>query len=299
MHTSAEQSQVSGSGAERRKELARFLRARRESIAPEAVGLPRQHRRRTPGLRRDEVASLAGIGAAWYSRLEMAHDVKPSVATLQAIANALRLNIVETEYLFAIADVPLPRVHEESESGVPEAIEQLVPAIPNVGSLVWDRYLTPLRWNAIADAMFGISRYPDPFDRNTVVRLGKGDFQDYFGTDYDQARRGAVGMFRRAFVTEEPSAFARRVYEAAQSYPFFQESWAEQVIEEDFVTNQGLSRRFTSVVGPIAIATISFNVVHHHSLYMRIFAPADDASVEKFARLRELGTPSTRDTRLP
>jgi len=301
MHTSAgpERLQASGAGAERRKELARFLRVRRESIAPEEVGLPRQQRRRTPGLRRDEVALLAGIGAAWYSRLEMAHDVKPSVATLQAIAQALRLNVVETEYLFAIAEVPLPRLHEAFETGVPEAMEQLVPTIHNVGAMVWDRYLTPLRWNAIADALFGISQNPDPFDRNTIIRLGKGDFQDYFGTDYERARRGAVGMFRRAFVTEEPSSFARRVYDAAQSYPFFQESWAEQVIEEDFVTHPGPARRFTSVVGPIALATISFNVVHHHSLYMRIFAAADDASAEKFARLRELGTPSTRETRLP
>jgi transcriptional regulator with XRE-family HTH domain len=285
--------------AERRQELAKFLRARREAISPEEVGLPRQHRRRTPGLRRDEVALLAGIGAAWYSRLEMAHDVKPSVVTLRAIAQALRLNVTETEYLFAIADVAFPRILEPFDIDMPEAIEQLIPAIHNVGALLWDRYLTPLRWNAIADGMFNISRYADPFERNTIIRLCNGHFRDYFGAEYEKARRGAVGMFRRIYVTEEPTAFARRVYETAQGYPFFQASWAEQVIVDDYVANPGPSRRFNSGVGPITITSTTFSVWRHHSLFLRIFAPTGEVTVEKFERLRALGTPSTRETRLP
>jgi transcriptional regulator with XRE-family HTH domain len=287
------------SSIERRKELARFLRARREAISPEALGLPQQHRRRTPGLRRDEVALLAGIGAAWYSRLEMAHDVKPSATTLQAIANALQLNAVETEYLFTIAEVGLPRLLKSEETGVPEALEQLVPAIHGVGALIRDRYLTPLRWNAIADALFDFSRYPDPFERNTIIRLCKGHFKEYFGANYDQARRGSVGMFRRAFSTEEPTTFARGVHETAQKYPFFQESWAQQVIEDDNVMHPDESSQFHTPVGDITVTATSCNIARHHGLVLRIYAPADDASVKTFERLRELGSPSTRETRLP
>lgn len=143
------------------------------------------------------------------------------------------------------------------------------------------------------------SSHPDPFARNTIIRLCNGHFSDYFGVDYDQARRGAVGMFRRAYVTEEPTLFARRVYETAKKYPFFQESWSEQVIEDDYVTHPGPSRRFNSVAGPISITTATFNIARHDGLFLRIFAPADDASAEKFDRLRESGSPSTRETRLP
>ncbi|HMD02466.1 MAG TPA: helix-turn-helix transcriptional regulator, partial [Candidatus Baltobacteraceae bacterium] len=132
-----------------RRELARFLRARRESISPGEAGLAQHGRRRTPGLRREEVALLAGIGVAWYSKLEMGHDVTASASTLLAIARALQLNPAQTEYLFALTDVAVPRVLRPAQSGIPEAIEQLVLSTHHVGAVIWDRYMTALRWNAI------------------------------------------------------------------------------------------------------------------------------------------------------
>ena len=96
----------------KRKELANFLRARREAISPEDVGLPRLRRRRTPGLRREEVAFMSGIGAAWYARLEMGHDITPSSETLLAVATSLKLNAIETEYVFELAGLGIPQFHE-------------------------------------------------------------------------------------------------------------------------------------------------------------------------------------------
>ena len=81
----------------RSRAFAQFLRAKREAITPDDIGLPAYGRRRTPGLRREEVASIAGIGVAWYSKLEMGHEVNVSPTTLMAIARALRLNPTETE----------------------------------------------------------------------------------------------------------------------------------------------------------------------------------------------------------
>src|SRR5207237_4381454 len=92
--------------ASRRQELADFLRSRRERITPEQVGLPSGGRRRTPGLRREEVAQLAGVGVTWYTWLEQGRDINASEQVLQAIARTLRLDPHEHTHLFRLAGAP-------------------------------------------------------------------------------------------------------------------------------------------------------------------------------------------------
>src|ERR671937_2628709 len=90
----------------RRRALAEFLRSRRERITPEQVGLPPGVRRRTPGLRREEVAQLAGVGVTWYTWLEQGRPINASVQVLDAIARTLRLDRTEREHLYRLAEVP-------------------------------------------------------------------------------------------------------------------------------------------------------------------------------------------------
>jgi len=92
----------------RRNELAAFLRSRRERIMPEDVGLPGGHRRRTAGLRREEVAQLAGVGVTWYTWLEQGRPIRASVQVLDAVAGTLRLDPVERQHLFRLAEIPDP-----------------------------------------------------------------------------------------------------------------------------------------------------------------------------------------------
>src|SRR5215469_14657284 len=87
----------------RRAEFGNFLRSRREKLAPKTVGLSAGRRRRTAGLRREEVAELAGIGVDWYIRLEQGRTVNPSATTIDALARALRLNKTEHAHLRALA----------------------------------------------------------------------------------------------------------------------------------------------------------------------------------------------------
>src|SRR6201992_2815886 len=88
---------------EKRRELGDFLRVRRGRLTPESVGLTAHRRRRTPGLRREEVAELAGIGVDWYIRLEQGRPVTPSLGTIDALARALRLTEMEHQHLRALA----------------------------------------------------------------------------------------------------------------------------------------------------------------------------------------------------
>src|SRR5260370_13048806 len=87
----------------RRVEFGGFLRSRREKLSPKAVGLPTGRRRRTAGLRREEVAELAGIGVDWYIRLEQGRTVSPSVTTIDALARPLRLGKAEHAPFLALA----------------------------------------------------------------------------------------------------------------------------------------------------------------------------------------------------
>src|SRR2546421_10751224 len=100
---------------ERREALAAFLRTRRARLQPAEVGLPVRNRRRTPGLRREEVAELANIGVSWYTLLEQGQDVHPSRPVLESLAQALRLTAAEKQHFFLLAygERPVKRLMEE------------------------------------------------------------------------------------------------------------------------------------------------------------------------------------------
>lgn len=128
--------------AEAGEQLGGFLRSRRERLTPEQVGLSDARRRRTPGLRREEVAGLAGISAEWYVKLEQGRAVAPSAATIDALARALRLDGVERAHLRALA----------RGGGRPAFVREQVPAPLRrlVGSLDQPAYVTGLRWDVLA-----------------------------------------------------------------------------------------------------------------------------------------------------
>src|SRR5215471_9018122 len=94
--------EITRTSERRREELADFLRHRREALKPEDLGLPNGGRRRTPGLRREEVAQLAGVGATWYTWLEQGRDVRASLDVLEALARALQLSQAERTHLILL-----------------------------------------------------------------------------------------------------------------------------------------------------------------------------------------------------
>src|SRR5215469_13869868 len=109
----------------RREALAACLRTRRARLQPAEVGLPARNRRRTPGLRREEVAELAHIGVSWYTLLEQGHDVHPSRDVLASLARAMRLTAAEERHLYLLADHELP-------AAIPTEQEQVTPALQRV-----------------------------------------------------------------------------------------------------------------------------------------------------------------------
>ena len=149
---------------ERRDDLRRFLRERRSRITPQEAGLPAGSRRRVLGLRREEVATLAGIGVSWYTSLENGDARNASAATVTAVAEALRLDDSERQYLMAL--VGLPRA-----AGRPAAPEKLV--LPTVDAIAFPAYLITSMWQVTAcNAAFRwIWRVQNDVPFNAVERL--------------------------------------------------------------------------------------------------------------------------------
>jgi transcriptional regulator with XRE-family HTH domain len=180
--------------ADRRAALASFLRARRARISPAEVGLPTGRRRRTPGLRREELALLAHVGISWYTALEQGRDIRPSSGVLSSLAEVLRLNPDERRHLFLLAGQPL-RIEPPSEERVSPALLGILYSLPQPSYILgyrWDY----LAWNQAADDLFAISQAPPPHQHNLVWQLFTNPAKRRFYPDWTQVAQNVIAEFR-------------------------------------------------------------------------------------------------------
>ncbi|MEV0500676.1 helix-turn-helix transcriptional regulator [Streptomyces spectabilis] len=136
-------------------ELAAFLRSRRDRVRPRDVGLPVGPRRRVPGLRREEVAQLAGLSADYYTELERGHGVQPSDQTLAALARALRLDGDERDHLFHLADRRVPPAAHGPTAHVQPGLLSLLDQLSATPALIITDLHETLAQNSLATALFG------------------------------------------------------------------------------------------------------------------------------------------------
>ncbi|MFJ4691827.1 helix-turn-helix transcriptional regulator [Streptomyces sp. NPDC088766] len=154
--------------------LADFLRARRETLQPEDVGLPRGQRRRTGGLRREEVAALAGMSADYYSRIEQQRGPAPSERMLVALARALRLNQGERDHLFVLGGIPAPRrILRDDHIG--PTMMRIVAGLSDVPAIVLSRLGEALLQTRPAVALLGDYTQYSGMSRYLVYRWFTGD----------------------------------------------------------------------------------------------------------------------------
>ena len=175
------------------KQLGLFLRSRREKLSPNTVGLVSGQRRRALGLRREEVAELAGIGVDWYVRLEQGRSVRPSATTLDALARALRLNKTEQAHLNALTRTAVNGAF--AKENVPLTLQRLVESL-NQPAYITGRRWDVLAWNKSAADIFGFDRVPEA-DRNILVMmLTKAGPRKLLGDQWSVEARRMVAQFR-------------------------------------------------------------------------------------------------------
>jgi len=190
-----------------KQELGAFLRSRRERLRPQDVGLPSGQRRRTPGLRREEVAVLAHISTEYYVRLEQGRAPRPSGEVLASIADALRLTDAESGHLHVLAGTAPSRTGLHRRDVRP-SILALLERLPHTAGFVMSAAFEVLAWNDLAAALMGDFAELVPEDRNLARRafLGstRGNVTLYGVSDVAEFRHHVVIELRSAF-TRNPS----------------------------------------------------------------------------------------------
>ncbi|HEY2473839.1 MAG TPA: helix-turn-helix domain-containing protein [Candidatus Cybelea sp.] len=273
-----------------RKELAKFLRARRQRLTPEAAGITTSRARRAPGLRREEVAFLADMSAKWYARLEMGDEANPSPQTLLGIARALHLSKVDIDYIFELAGLSAPKEPIELRPDVPECLTTLVASTSGAMAAVTDIFLTPLRWNSIADAVWKCWSFPTPLERNILVRTFNKDRQvfEVTGADFERVTRACAGVFRRYYASGSPGPFANDIYERIRESPLFAELSAEQIVAEEINDGSAIVRWHLEI-GEIVLLPLDLRIPNRNDLVVRFWFPANGDTRNKFERLQAMG----------
>jgi transcriptional regulator with XRE-family HTH domain len=233
-----------------RTELATFLRSRRERLRPGDLGLPDGGRRRTPGLRRQEVAQLAGMSVDYYIRLEQARGPHPSRQVLSALARALMLTRDEREYLFRIAGENPPPVAGPSRE-VPPAIRHLLDSLWETPAYVLDAKYDVLAWNRLATYFISdLSAIPES-DRNMIRWIFSRPEADSHWSEPDTVRftRGSVADLRAAYARYPGDpGIGELVTELLGTSPRFAAMWAEHEVE---VRRQIVKRLDHPLTGPL------------------------------------------------
>ena len=216
-----------------RDDLATFLLTRRHRLRPADAGLPETGPRRTPGLRRQEVAQLAGMSVDYYIRLEQARGPHPSRQILAALARALMLTSDEREYLFRLAgENPPPATAPVRQ--VSPGIRNLLDSMPETPAYVVDAKYDILAWNQLATFFIGnLSQYPES-ERNMIrwmFRLPAGA-EPWSDPQARRFARSTVAELRAAYARYPADpGIARLVTELLGTAPLFAEMWASHEVE--------------------------------------------------------------------
>jgi transcriptional regulator with XRE-family HTH domain len=262
---------------ERRTELAAFLRTRRERISPEDVGLPPGHRRRTSGLRREEVAQLAGVGVTWYTWLEQGRPINASTQVLDAIARTLKLDPVERAHLFQLADVPgTDPLATCVECPLPAEVQQVLDAMANVPASVVNERFDLLAWNDMYGRLFPRLTAAQPADRNTLLSVLACYRCCCPLVNYDTQIEGMIGQLRAAYGRHvgDP-AWAHFIGRLQAASPDFTRVWAAHDVAHP-TTYLKLFRH--PGVGEISTKSTSFAVTAVPWARMVVYIPTDDES---------------------
>ena len=264
--------------------LGTYLRDRRAKLDPAAFGLPLT-RRRTPGLRREEVAQRANLSATWYTWLEQGRGGAPSYDVLDRISRAMLLTDVEREHLFLLGLGRPPEVRYTATEGVTPRLQRLLDALDASPALIKTATWDVVAWNRAAAAVLTDYGKLPPGQRN-ILRLIFGDprvrAQQY---DWERVARFVVGAFRAdAARAGAVSEVGRLVDELCRLSPEFEALWRDNDVN---VHGEGVKRLRHPILGELTMEYSAFAVDGRPDLGMIVYNPVSRSDA---ARIRSLIT---------
>ncbi|RUS48917.1 helix-turn-helix transcriptional regulator [Cohnella sp. AR92] len=256
-------------------ELAQFLRSRRERLAPERVDLPDGGRRRTPGLRREEVASLAGVSVDWYTRLEQGRDIQVSTQVLDNIARALRLSVNDRRHLFHLALKQEPLGQQTTRPVVPPALQRFLDLQEAAPAFVVDPTITVIAWNKAASAIYGDYAAMSELERNSVWRTFMSpSMRELLREGWEEHARRQLARFRAGYgrFVGDPW-WTERIQEWTRSSPEFRQWWPDRDV---LYSPEGKKLIYHPIAGKLAFENVSFQSSENPDLQIKVSTPLPD-----------------------
>ncbi|GGF33077.1 transcriptional regulator [Aliidongia dinghuensis] len=270
--------------------LAAFLISQRAKLQPEAVGLPTGGRRRTPGLRREEVAQLAGLGVTWYTWLEQGRDIQVSTAALDRIATALRLDATERAHLFVLTGRAAPAVPSEMAASVSPLLRRMIDSLHDQPVVVRNGRWDAVAWNRGAERLIiDFSRRP-PRERNMLwLMFAEPHFRRIL-PDWEIAARRSIARFRTDFARSGGHpAFQSLVDDLWHASPDFRPLWQQHDV---LAPADGLKRFQHPIVGYLELDHTVLHAGEALELSVTVYSAAPGTlSAERLARLLTMDLP--------
>lgn len=258
----------------RRTELASFLRSRRDRITPADVGMPPGLRRRTPGLRREEVALLSGIGVTWYTWLEQGRPINVSGRVLDAIADTLQLSGPERDHLYHLADVPIPGVATIA-AGITPTVQAILDSISGFPAAALNSRWDVLGWNTPCAALWPRLTAPDS-SRNVLWELFVTPECCRRFVNRDTGLPHMVASFRAAFGQHlDDPAWTELIRRLSAASPEFAQMWATH----DVATPPSSIMTYRHAgIGELSFSLTTLDLTATPETRLTIWTPADDES---------------------
>jgi transcriptional regulator with XRE-family HTH domain len=264
--------------------LGSYLKDRRARLDPAAFGLP-PARRRTPGLRREEVAQRANISPTWYTWLEQGRGGAPSADTLNRIARALMLTEVEREHLFLLGLGRPPAARYRQNGGVTPRLQRVLDALDPTPALIRSAIWDVVAWNRAATAMFGDYGALPPKQRNLLRLMFLDPRARAVQYDWESVARFVVGAFRVDAARAGAAADVEPlVDELSRLSPEFKKMWRDAAISGP---HEGVKHIRHPVLGPLAFEYSAFAVDGRPDLSMVVYNPATPADAGRIRSLIE------------
>ncbi len=272
----------------RHSEIAEFLRARRERLRPEVVGLPPGGRRRTPGLRREEVAQLAGVGVTWYTWLEQGRSVNASLSVLEAISRALQLDLNEHAHLLTLAGHVVRPTGFRRQAPLDPSVRRVFDAIAPMPACVVSPCHTVIISNETSRKLMGDIDVLPPERRNTMWLLFTEPHWRKLMLDWEREASHSIALYRGAMAEHvgEPQ-WQEIVDELSETSEEFRDMWAAHHVA---MSTSRVKSFLHPDIGLIRLTTTPFWLAPTTGTRMITYAPTDEdaeAALERLIRSTE------------
>ncbi|MFC5402066.1 helix-turn-helix transcriptional regulator [Cohnella soli] len=269
--------------------LSAFLKAQRAKISPESAGFPQGSRRRTPGLRREEVAQLAGVSSTWYTWLEQGRDIQVSSSVLDCVAAALRLTVDERKYLFSLAlesnsGMLSGSLLQEEQPQISASLSRILQELRYCPTIISDRRCRIVGWNEAASHVFINFDVIPAAERNLILLLFTRKEFRRLAVNWEHFASGFLAIFRAYYGQYvEDEWYEGFVEEMKERHPDFSQLWEHSKVSS--APEVTIEFRH-SKAGKMLFELTSLQAHGSADLRCSIYTPVQDSSTE--AKLKQL-----------